>query len=175
MTLDELATEVRNLKQMDEIRDITYQYWYAIDTKDPKLLKDVFASGEIFINFQDMPIWRSRDEFVAFFQELGLDPARQENHFGSSPRIRIEGEDHASGNWRLNMFAYNFQTRTVIRVTGEYDLEYIRVDGRWKICSSIFKRHSLFAESVGEGGLVTVPNFDGASQEAAAHLFGDDA
>jgi hypothetical protein len=179
MTLEDLARQVQELQDqvrvindINEIKDITYQYWYSVDTQNPARLRDVFAPGEIYIYYDDMPAWRDRDEFVDFYSSLALDPARQENHFGSSPEIKVMGHDNASGNWRLNMFAYNFDTRTVMRITGEYDLEYVRVDGKWKVTSSVFKRHSLFSENISSDGSVTVPDFGGISPDASAHLFG---
>jgi hypothetical protein len=175
MRLEELTNLLRELRDTSEIKDITYQYWYAVDTKNPALLKDVFAPGEILIDYEDCPTWRDRDSFVEFYCSLALDPARQENHFGSSPRIKITGADTAVANWRLNMFAYNFDSRTIMRVTGEYDNGYSRVLGRWKIRSSVFKRHSLFAESVGQNGHLSAPDFGGISPDAHAHLYGKEA
>ena len=173
MRLEELIEEVRELRAINEIKDITYQYWYAVDTKNPELLRDVFAPGEICIDYEDCPVWKDRNEFVDFYLSLALDPARQENHFGSSPRITIHGPNNASANWRLNMFAYNFTSRTVMRVTGEYDNDYERVLGQWKIRKSVFKRHSLFAENISENGDVTSPDFGGISPDAHAHLYGE--
>jgi SnoaL-like domain len=175
MTLEELEKEVQDLRDISEIKDITYQYWYSVDTKNADSLGDVFADGEIHIYFPDMPVWRSRKEFVDFYTSLAMDPSRQENHFGSSPRIKIIDRQTASGNWRLNMFAYNFATRSIMRVTGEYDGEYTRQNGRWKIKSWVFKRHSIFSENVMPDGHIHVPAFGEASAEVAAHLFGDQA
>ncbi|WP_380876330.1 hypothetical protein ACFB49_08200 [Sphingomonas sp. DBB INV C78] len=169
----ELRAEIRRLADIEQIRDLQYGYWRAIDLKQPEALRDLFAPGEILIEFEDMPVWRDRDAFVQFFIDLGMDPNRQENHFGLSPAIRIEGPDDASGTWRLHMFAYNFDSRITIRISGLYDARYVRRDGRWWISQLVFRRHSLFSEQVGADGAVTAPGFGNVASDAAAHLFGE--
>lgn len=170
--IDRLTSRINELEDAERIRDLQHSYWRAVDLKQPQALREVFAPGEILIHFEDMPIWRDRDAFVQFFSDLGLDPARQENHFGLNPIIRFEGRDEAAATWRLHMFAYNFQTRTVIRISGMYDARYVRREGRWWISQLKFKRHSLFSEQIDADGAVRAPGFGGTSGEAAAHLFG---
>jgi len=168
-----LSDRVRELEDAERIRELQQDYWRAIDLKQPDALRQLFAPGEIHIEFEDMPVWRDRDAFVRFFIELGMDPARQENHFGLNPIIRFEGADAAAATWRLHMFAYNYDTRTVIRISGLYDARYARQDGRWWITALLFKRHSIFSEQVGADGAVAAPDFGTVSSEAAAHLFGE--
>lgn len=174
MTLEELARQVRELRDVAEIKDITYQYWSSIDAQDPDKLREVFAPGEIYITFTDLPVWRSRDHFAKSFAKTSISSARCESHFGSSPRIRITGPDSAEGSWRLNMRGYNFDDRTVMRVTGEYAVEYARVEGEWKITSFIFERRSAVSEKVLPDGTIQVPEFGSVSAEASVHLFGRD-
>lgn len=169
----ELCDQVRQLRDVEAIRDLQYGYWRAIDLKQPDALRDLFAPGEILIDFEDMPVWRDRDSFVQFFIDLGMDPNRQENHYGLSPSIRFESTDEASGAWRLHMFAYNFDSRIVIRISGLYDCRYARRDGRWWIAQMVFRRHSLFTEQVGADGAITAPGFGGVASDAATHLFGE--
>lgn len=169
----ELRAEVRQLRDAEEIRELQYGYWRAIDLKQPDALRDLFAPGEILIDFEDMPVWRDRDVFVQFFIDLGMDPNRQENHYGLSPAIRFDGPDDASGTWRLHMFAYNFESRIIIRISGMYDARYQRRDGRWWITRLVFRRHSLFTEHVDGDGAMTAPGFGGVATDAAAHLFGE--
>lgn len=170
--LANLSKQVQQLIAINDIKDLNYSYWYAVDTKNPDALREVFAEGEILIDFEDCPTFHNRDDFVEFFRSLALDAARQENHYGSGPRIKILSDTSAEGHWRLNMFAYNYESRTVMRVTGEYDVKYSYSDGRWAICHYVFKRHSLSSETIGMNGEVTHPNFGGHSPEANAHLFG---
>jgi hypothetical protein len=121
-----------------------------------------------------MQTWTSRDAFVQTFVELGLDPARQENHFGLNPIIELDGPDSASATWRLFMFAYNVASRTVIRITGMYDAGYVRAEDRWLISRLVFRRHSIHCEQIADDGSVAVPDFGHVSLEAASHLFGRD-
>lgn len=170
--LSELTARVRELEDIERIKDLQLGYWRAVDQKNPEMLRSLFAPGRIRIEFEGMQTWTSRDEFVQTFIELGMDAARQENHFGLNPIIRLSGADVASATWRLFMFAYNLESRTVIRISGMYDAGYIRHEGAWLIETLVFRRHSIYCEQIQADGSVEVPDFGQVSVEAAAHLFG---
>jgi hypothetical protein len=170
--LSGLAARVRELEDIERIKELQLLYWRAVDQKNPEMLRSVFSSGKIRIDFEGMQTWTNRDEFVQTFIELGMDPARQENHFGLNPIIKLETADMAGATWRLFMFAYNVASRTVIRISGMYDAEYVRGESGWLIQTLIFRRHSIYCEQIQADGKVEVPDFGQISDEAAAHLFG---
>jgi uncharacterized protein (TIGR02246 family) len=169
-----LAQRVQNLEDIAAIQDVQYSYWRAIDKKQPDNLREVFSPDGIHVDFQDMPVWNDREEFVKFFVELGMNPMRQENHLGSAPKITLTGPDSAKANWRLHMFAYDFEQRITIRITGEYDCEYVRSQGRWWIKSMVFIRHSLFTAQIAAGGEMSALGFGAVSAESASYLFGSE-
>ena len=170
--LEQLERRVRDMEDIQAIKDVQYSYWRCVDLQQPDQLREVFYPGEIYIEFQDMPVWRDRESFVAFYRKLGCNPTRRENHFGVAPRISMTSNDSAKGSWRLQMLAYNYDARITIHISGEYDGEYIRADGRWWIKSLSFKRHSLYSQHVAADGSVSAPDFGGTSDAASAHLFG---
>lgn len=170
--MDDLLARAVKLADAEEIKDITCQYWRAIDGKDPELLRDVFCPDEVYITFDELPEWTCRERFVKAFCSLSLDGARQENHLGMSPLIKVHNADSASGRWRLLMFGYNYDTRIFMRVTGEYSFTYAKVGGGWLVQSLVFKRHSLYSEEIGSDGAMSVPDFGGVSPAARAHLYG---
>lgn len=170
--LAELTARVREIEDIERIKELQLSYWRAVDQKNPEMLRSVFSPGRIHIEFEGMQTWTSRDEFVQTFIELGMDPARQENHFGLNPIIKFSEAGIASATWRLFMFAYNVASRTVIRISGMYDAGYVRDEGGWLIETLVFRRHSIYCEQIREDGQVEVPDFGQVSIEAAAHLFG---
>lgn len=172
--LSELSARVRELEDIERIKELQLCYWRAVDQKNPELLRSIFSPGRIHIEFEGMQTWTSRDEFVQTFIELGMDPARQENHFGLNPIIKFSKADAASATWRLFMFAYNVASRTVIRITGMYDAGYVREEDAWLIETLVFRRHSIHCEQIQADGRVEVPDFGQLSEEAASHLFGSD-
>lgn len=170
--LAELTARVQGVEDVERIKELQLRYWRAVDQKNPELLRSLFAPGKIHIEFEGMQTWTSRDDFVQTFIDLGMDPARQENHFGLNPIVSILGGDAASATWRLFMFAYNVESRTVIRITGMYDAGYVRKEGAWLIETLVFRRHSIHCEQIAEDGKVEVPDFGQVSADAADHLFG---
>lgn len=171
MTLEELSRDVRVLKDVSEIEKVTTQYWYSIDNKDPDGLREAFAPGEIYITMDDMPVWRSREHFAKSFAKFVANPAILENHFGLNPRIEVRDENNASGQWRHIMFGFNFEQRKIVRVTGDYEIDYVRVEGAWKISSLVFKRHSFFSATMEEDGAMRSPEFGPASAGAFKDIF----
>lgn len=172
--MEKLEARIRALEDIEAIKELQYSYWRNVDLQRPDDLREVFYAGAIDINFQDMPVWNDREVFVAFYRKLGCNPARRENHFGSAPRISITGPDAASGHWRLQMFAYNYESRVTINVTGEYQAKYVRAEGRWWIQTLHFSRHSLYSEQIASDGALSAPEFGVVSAGASAHLFGED-
>jgi hypothetical protein len=170
--LERLEKRVREIEDIEAIKELQYSYWRYVDLQQPDQLREVFYPGEIDIEFQDMPVWRDREAFVAFYRSLGCHPSRRESHSGLAPSITMTGADAANGRWRLQMVAYNFESRTTINVTGEYDAEYVRADGRWWIKTLRFRRHSLYSQQIASDGLVRAPEFGSTSGAANAHLFG---
>lgn len=169
-----LKARIQELDDREKIKELQLRYWRAVDQKNPEMLRGLFAPGVIHIEFEGMQTWTSRDEFVQTFIDLGMDPDRQENHFGLNPIIQFSGADAASATWRLFMFAYNVASRTVIRISGMYDAGYKKNEGAWLIQSLVFRRHSIHCEQIQHDGKVEVPDFGMVSAEAAAHLFGND-
>lgn len=172
--LSELKARIQGLEDIERIKELQLLYWRAVDQKSPELLRGLFSPGKIHIEFEGMQTWTNRDEFVQTFTELGMDPARQENHFGLNPIIHFPKAGMASATWRLFMFAYNVDSRTVIRISGMYEAGYIRSETGWLIETLIFRRHSIHCEQIQEDGSVEVPDFGMVSREAAEHLFGGD-
>lgn len=169
-----LRIRIQGLEDAERIKELQLRYWRAVDQKNPELLRGLFSPGRIHIEFEGMQTWTSRDEFVQTFIDLGMDPARQENHFGLNPIIHFPEAGVAGATWRLFMFAYNVESRTAIRITGMYDAGYRRHESGWLIESLVFRRHSIHCEQIQADGSVEVPDFGMVSTEAAAHLFGQD-
>jgi hypothetical protein len=170
--LSELTARIQQIEDIERIKELQLRYWRAVDQKNPEQLRSLFSPAKIHIEFEGMQTWTSRDEFVQTFIELGMDPARQENHFGLNPIISFSKTGAASATWRLFMFAYNVASRTVIRISGMYEAGYVRDESGWLIETLVFRRHSIYCEQIQEDGKVEVPDFGQVSIEAAEHLFG---
>jgi hypothetical protein len=158
-TASDLAPRVQALEDLEAIKDVQYGYWRSIDLKQPNDFRDIFASGEVCIGFPGAPPMRDREDLISMVTQYGMSPTYQGNHFGLSPRIRLTGADTASGNWRVQMIGYDFDQRTVTRMTGKYDSEYVRTEAGWRISSMIVTQESFFVESVAQGGDLSASTF----------------
>jgi hypothetical protein len=170
--LGQLQQRLQNLEDLRAIEDLQYSYWEHVDLQQPDRLRDLFHPDGINIDFQDMPLWTTRDSFVEFYSRLGCNPDRIETHHGVAPRIRLTGPNSAAGTWRLRMVAFNMASRTIVRIGGEYAADYVRSEGRWWIKAMKFTRRTLQSVQVTESGAMVSSGFGTASPEASAHLFG---
>lgn len=102
-----LEQRLQALEDFAAIKDLQYSYWEHIDLQQPDELLQVFHPGAINIDFQDMPVWTSREAFVDLYRNLGCDPQRIETHHGVAPRIWLKSADAAEGSWRLRIVAFN--------------------------------------------------------------------
>lgn len=168
----ELRRRLQVLEDINAIKDVQTAYWRAIDMQRPDEVREVFAPDGIHVDFQDMAVWKDREEFVKTFRELGCRPERREMHHGHNAKISFLGPDEATGVWHLDMFALNYESRTTIQISGVYESRYVRRDGRWWIKSMVFRRNSIYSQQIGQDDIVRAPAFGEVGSEAASHLFG---
>ena len=154
-----LADRIQALEDVAAIKDVQLAYWHSIDLKQPDDFRDIFATGEINITFPGATPMRDREELISMVKQYGMSPTYQGNHLGLAPKIRLTGADTASGNWRVLMIAYDFDQKSISRMTGEYNSEYVRTAEGWRISSMIVSQHSWFVESAGATGELSASSF----------------
>ncbi len=65
---------------------------------------------------------------------------------------RVEGFDgkRAKGKWSRHYFLINTQTKTLTQLGGEYEDEYVKQNGVWKISATKFVATSTLAMDLNE-------------------------
>jgi len=125
-----------------QICDLVYTYATAIDAKDWKLYRSIFAD-EIDMDFSAIgstPLIRiSADEWVGNGRPafVGLDATQ---HFMSNPRVTVDG-DTADCTVYLNAehFLVEDDVQRDFSVGASYDVGLIRSEGSWKISAMTIK------------------------------------
>ena len=168
-----LQRRLQALEDTNAIKELQAAYWRGIDLQRPEEVYEVFAPDVIRIDFEGMPgVMTSREEFVQVFRELGCQPHRREMHHGQNPKITFAGLNTARGVWHLFMFGLNLDTRTTIQLSGEYNCEYVRKNGRWWIKAMVFRRNSILTQDIAADGAVSVTGLGMPGENAARHLSG---
>jgi len=147
---------VARLEAIEEIRTLKSRYFRALDNKDWDLFGRLFTVDAI----QDM------SEDIAFIAmvEAGLMPAKGYTeggaeiartvstgigdavtfHIGGMDQIVIDDEDHAHAVWTMTDYirAPDQPYDAAFQGLGNYDDEYVRIDGEWRIAKSVISHRT---------------------------------
>ena len=146
MTLKELEKRLQALEDIEEIKQLHYKYIYALNSRNFDEIIDMFAEdmtedgfprGETHKGIKEITkVWRN-------IEEGGRGKLRHTT-IVAQPVITVEG-DMAKGYWlwlgrladrRVFKSTEEADDDTIMQVLpklGRYDMEYKKVDGKWKI------------------------------------------
>ncbi len=136
-TLAALEQRLAQLEAIDAIKTLKHRYLMACDTKQPELMRDCFADGEVLIDYGPVGQFSHRDQLVAVFTEIGCHPHMREMHHAHNPLIELQGEDQASGSWELCYQLINTREQSLTQLALIYRDRYRRIDGQWKIVETV--------------------------------------
>ncbi|MFC0315926.1 nuclear transport factor 2 family protein [Gordonia phosphorivorans] len=133
---ESIVRRVADLEAAEQIKALKYRYWRACDGKDPDGFSACFVSDGAVIDYGRMGSFDDAAPMVEIFRrfacaQVGGRYVVLDMHHGTHPVIEITGPDSARGRWSLQFRQLNVQARTETLAVGEYDDEYVRVDGRW--------------------------------------------
>ncbi|HQS94898.1 MAG: hypothetical protein B7Y31_08380 [Novosphingobium sp. 16-62-11] len=156
ISLEDISSRLAALEDKEAIRALKARYLRACDLKQPDVVRDCFASGEIRIAYQNFPEFADRDAFVEIYRQMGCQPGVYDIHHATNWEIDLSGGDRATGKWSLNFRTILTGPRQIVRLAVEYDDVYAKVDGRWWIVETVSRVTSMLTEQVAEDGSVTV-------------------
>jgi hypothetical protein len=138
----EAVRELQRLRDIEDIRQLKYRYFRAIDSADSTLLAGTltedfscrFRSDAFDLNLS------SRDAFVARMAQFASDQTAAQ-HQGHHPEISIEDDSHASGIWYLQDIVHQIDLGQIMAGTCFYKDRYLRTPDGWRIQSSWWDRH----------------------------------
>jgi hypothetical protein len=148
MTLEE---RLSRLEAIEDIRQLKARYFHACDNKQPDVVRECFAPGDIELRYGRIGNFNDREQMLAVFAELACQPHIVEMHHGQNPRIEVQGNDAATGIWGLYYYLIDTRRQTVTQLAGFYDDTYSRTDGQWRIIRSIYQVTSTQILDLTEG------------------------
>jgi hypothetical protein len=136
--MSDLESRIRKLEDADAIRALKSRYFFSCDRKDPKAVRACFVDGKMVIDYGAVGSFDNADAMVKIFTDIGCQPHMVEMHHGANPQIEVIDETHAKGKWSLHYFLINTQQKNLTQLGGEYEDEYVKVKGEWKISATKF-------------------------------------
>jgi hypothetical protein len=146
-----LEQRLSRLEAIEAIRQLKARYFHACDNKQPDVVRECFAPGEIDLQYGRIGNFNDREQMLAVFTQLACQPHIVEMHHGQNPRIEVHDEDNATGIWGLYYYLIDTRRQTVTQLAGFYDDAYARRDGLWQIMRSHYEVTSTQIFDLSEG------------------------
>lgn len=146
-----LEQRIYRLEAIEAIKQLKARYFQACDKKQPEVVRECFARGEIDLHYGRIGHFTEREQLVAVFSELACHEHIVEMHHGQNPQISVLDKNSASAIWGLYYHLIDTRQQTVTQLAGFYDDAYVRVDREWKICRSSYEVESTQIFDLAEG------------------------
>jgi hypothetical protein len=146
-----LTTRLTVLEDLEAIKRLKYDYFFFCDHKQPQNMRECFAEGEITIDYGRIGKFTDRETLVATFDQLACVEHIVEMHHAQNPRIDLLGDSKAKAFWSLYYFMIDTKQNTITQLGGYYDDQYRKIDGAWKIISTVFYVTSTQIMDVADG------------------------
>ena len=132
-----------DLVALEEIRQLKYRYFRALDLKEWEAFGDCLAedvSARYGTQAMDKPLhYDNRADVVAFMSE-NLGTGIITIHIANHPEIEVDG-DRAEGSWGFEDTVIVPDFKVLVRGAGYYRDRYRREsDGLWRIAETSYER-----------------------------------
>lgn len=129
----QLSERLQVAEDVREIQELQYRYVNALMATDWDTCAECFAEDALVDVYLHDPV-RGKENIRRWFkEELSKTHAGKEGDVCIHPIITVEG-DRAKGDFMLYMMYFYPRTgQSLFWVRGQYQNEYIRENGRWKI------------------------------------------
>ena len=151
MDSNSLETRLRRLEDLEAIRALKARYFSCCDRKDPIGMRACFADGKVHIDYGVIGTFDNADALQKIFSEVGCHDYMVEMHHGANHQVEMTGADSARGSWSLHYFLIQTEQKSLTQLGGQYEDEYRRVGGAWKISSTKFTATSTLALDISTG------------------------
>lgn len=149
--LQALAQRLNRLEAIQAIKDLKLRYLSACDKKQPDVMRDCFADGEVWLDYGPVGCFKHRDELIDLYTKAACNDHVLDLHLGGNPQIELVDENFARGSWGLLFFQLDTSAKRVMQMGGYYADEYRRFDGEWKITRCVFSPHATELMGMEEG------------------------
>jgi hypothetical protein len=140
-TIEELASQVQALRDIEEIKRLKHAYFRCIDTGNLEELRQIthpevttcYVGGSYRIELGN------QDEFIEMIAS-SFHAECVARHNGHHPEIEILSPTQATGKWYLHDDFLNLREMVRTEGTAIYVDRYEKVDGRWLIRHQSYER-----------------------------------
>ncbi len=139
--IEELRRDIQMLMDIEAIRQLKHAYFRCIDTANFAELAELFHD-EVYVHVIGGTYEWKLDGKAAYLGAVTGAFHRESigHHNGHHPEIQILGDNEATGIWYLADNMWQLDSRHFTTGTAIYWDRYIKVDGRWLIRETRYRR-----------------------------------
>ena len=142
MTLEELEKKFEIFSGIEEIKKLHREYMFWVNNRQWDDVINCFTE-DASVLLPRHGLFKGKAGLSELYKERveksNLGQGR-DAHCVLQPVINVNG-DHATGHWLMYIFISDPTTGNLSRlIRGRHDVEYIKVDGKWKISSLRYTR-----------------------------------
>lgn len=135
-----MANDVETYLEIEQIRQLKYRYFRALDCHDWVLLGSCLAEDVTTSLDSGKYSFSGRDAFVAGLRALMDRPTLLSKHQGHHPEIELVAADRAQGTWYLEDHVIDQESSWMVHGTALYQDQYVKRDGAWLIHATGYRR-----------------------------------
>lgn len=132
--------DIDRLLAIEEIKCLKHKYFRTLDTNDWESLAECMTEDCVARYDGGKYSYDGVDNLIAFLRKFMDGPTQLTLHQGHHPEITIIDADNATGKWYLQDVVINLKDNTTLRGAGIYEDRYVKIDGRWRISHTGYKR-----------------------------------
>lgn len=133
-------TSLDELLDFEAIKAVKYHYIRCVDLKTWDELDDVLTEDCVASYSSDKLHYEGRDAVVDFLRQSLDDRSILTSHRVHHPEIELHGDDTATAVWALDDVVILQAFGLTLRGSAYYTDEMVKLDGRWKIRRTGYRR-----------------------------------
>jgi hypothetical protein len=147
MTIEQ---RIQALEDIEAIRKLKARYFHCCDNKDPVGVRSCFVDGKMLIDYGAVGCFDNADAMVKVFTDVGCHEHMVEMHHGANAQIDIVDASNARGRWSMHYFLIDTRSKVLTQLGGQYDDEYRKINGEWKVARTRFVVSSTLCLDINE-------------------------
>jgi hypothetical protein len=137
-----------DLHEIEAIKRLKYAYLRCLDQKRWDELAGCFTADATTSYGDGKYSFAGREAILRFLVEAMDRPSFLSSHRVHHPEIELTGPGQARGTWALDDVVVDPEHGVIIQGAAFYEDEYVKVDGRWRIRATGYRRTFEWVESL---------------------------
>lgn len=146
-----------DLVEIEAIKRLKYAYLRCLDQKNWDEIATLFVEDATASYGGGAYTYEGRDDIVGFISSAMGSETMLSSHRVTQPEIDLVPPDHARATWALDDTVVETAAQVTIRGAAFYSDIYVKVDGRWLIEHTGYKRtyEEIQGRNPGDGPTLT--------------------